>query len=221
MQRHWLGMMGLAVMGCGDPFPPIDNTITLDDTSPDETGTTIPIDTTPTAETGKPTVPKTTPEPQPDDVEFTIQLERIELLTQNCDGGTNGPAAEIYYDLRVGNQFGWQLVVARDASDNIDMLPIGDPEAMPLELNADPVTLRINEDGQDQLIIFGQIYDRDVTSDNDLIANYDDLIWMFPADVPLGTTAFTRAGPSQNPPEDQCEASLFVTIERVKPKPNP
>jgi len=215
--RSWLGVAVLAVVGCGDPFPPLDDaTVTLNDTSPDDTGVgnTTPTDTTPTGDTGE-EPKKTTPEPEPGDVTFRIDLERIELLTQHCDKGTNGPAAEIYYDLRVGNQFGWQLVLQREAGDNVDMLPNSDPDSVPLELESDPVELRINEDGDDQLIIFGQIWDRDVTSGNDLIGNFDDIIWTRPNDVELGTTAFTRDGPSQSPVEDRCEVSLFVTIEQV------
>jgi len=212
-------MVGGAV-GCGDPFPEIETqTAPLDDTSPAATGERPTTDPSPTGETGEPTTPTTTEPPRPDDVTFRIQLERLELLTQNCDGGTNGPAAEVWYQLRVLDTFGVQQEVERLRPNSIDMLPTGDPDAVPLELEADPVEIRINEDETDQLEISGQVYDKDLTSD-DLIGNFDDLRWTDPDEVPTGTIAFTREGPSENSVDSRCEVSLFVTIEQIDPLPD-
>ncbi|MEM6931895.1 MAG: hypothetical protein AAF602_33490, partial [Myxococcota bacterium] len=81
MRVGWFGVVS-AVVGCGDPFPPIDNgdPVPLDDTSPDDTAppsTTDPNDTAPTGDTGEP--PDEPTEPRPDDITYRIDLERLEL----------------------------------------------------------------------------------------------------------------------------------------------
>lgn len=195
----------LSAIGCGDPFPEI---------------MPQPIDTTP-VDTGGPAVPtgdtsftETTPEPtkpEPVEVEFEIDLDRIQLLTQNCDVFPNGPAADIYYDLRVGGREGdWDLVVLRPISQRIDML-----EGDVLDLESDPVRLTLDDSGLEQIILFGQVFDYDGSQENQLIANYDDLSWSLPDEVPTGERIFTRDGPADASDDRRCEIALFATITRL------
>ncbi len=220
MRAFWLSVVVCAGLGCSDPFPPLENvTAPLDDTSPDDTSLppyVPPVDTSPPEDTGDgPTI--TEPPPRPNDVTFSIDLERIELLTRGCEDSLNGPAVEVYYELQVGDVNGFPLFLRTEPSSSVKLFPVGHPDAAPLELESDPVELHLNEDGTDSLFLIGQIWDDD-TASRDLIGTFD-VTWSDPAEVDVGTLTFTDEGPTENEPDDRCSVSLVVTIAQIDPKP--
>lgn len=219
MRARWLGALAaFAAVGCGDPFPPLDNDpVPLDDTTPDDTAVTPPPppeDTAPTGDTGDGKVPEPDP-PRPNDITFSIDLQRIEMLKQGCDGGTNGPRAEVYWDLQVGDENGFPLFLSIGPSNAIDMYDASDERWAPHELEADPVELRLNEDGTDSIFIIGQIWEDDTLS-RDLIGAID-VVFSDPAEVDTGTITYTREGPTENEPDKRCSVSLIVDIQQVDP----
>lgn len=139
----------------------------------------------------------------PTGAQFRIQYEGLMVTELGCDGFL-APTPEVYYSFYAGTTAGLgNPVASRSSSNTLDM-----EKNVFHDLNASARTISLYKDGRGLWRLYGNAYDYDGGSADELIGSWDHTYRY--SNIPIGTNKYwTKSGAG-------CSIRLYISISKVK-----